>query len=83
MPDLVGGCLTFLERVTKGFERDIEPDLGAISEAVGDRFGRHSDWYGNAIDLVAFDAGGERLATRTENSQRHGRRLGDPGIRGE
>lgn len=52
------------------FERDIEPDLVAVLEAVGHGFGRTIYPYPNAFDLMFFDAGGQRLAGEPHDAQR-------------
>jgi hypothetical protein len=56
LPELVCGRRTFAPSVSERFNGNVDADLIAVLEAVGDGFGRRVNFDVHAVDAMVFDA---------------------------
>ena len=70
MPQIIHRAAALSPALAQCLQRNVQPDLLAILEAVGDCFRRFVDLDRYTVDEVLLDAGMERVAGESHDAQR-------------
>ena len=73
MPNVIDRGAAASKTVSECLNGDIETDLAAVFEAVGDRLGGNGDRYFHLLDCVPVHPGGQGVAGGADDAQGHRR----------